>query len=103
MPCKSRRGSIGLRLNVGQGQWKFFRKKREKNLGSRTPFSIWKSSIALRGSVQLVSASLKKVSVEEDFKLINIYLRYSLPGIPISSRPNPPPEPAMALSPVLPL
>ena len=78
-------------------------KKNEKNLGSRTPFSIWKSSIALRGSVQLVSASLKKVSVEEDFKLIVVYLRYSLPGIPISSRPNPPPEPAMALSPVLPL
>ena len=38
------------------------KKKREKNLGRRTPFSIWKSSIALRGSVQLVSASLKKVS-----------------------------------------
>ena len=46
-----------------QGQWKLLEKKlREKNLGSRTPFSIWKSSIAFRGSVQLVSASLKKVS-----------------------------------------
>ena len=30
----------------------------KRYLGSRTPFSIWKSSIAFNGSVQLVSASL---------------------------------------------
>ena len=62
MPCKSRRGSIGLRLNVGKVSGSCSKKLREKNLGSSTPFSIWKSSIAFRGSVQLVSASLKKVS-----------------------------------------